>query len=31
VFAGIKLGLDQEIEFGAFKKLGDTTTPRQPI
>jgi photosystem II CP47 chlorophyll apoprotein len=31
VFAGIDLDLDDQIEFGAFKKLGDITTRRQPI
>jgi len=31
VFAGIDPDLDDQIEFGAFKKLGDVTTRRQPI
>jgi len=31
VFAGIKIGLEEEIEFGTFKKLGDVTTRRQAI
>ena len=31
VFAGIELDIDDQIEFGAFKKLGDITTRRQPI
>ena len=31
VFAGIDPDLDDQIEFGAFQKLGDTTTKRQTI
>ncbi len=31
VFAGISLGIDDQIEFGAFYKLGDPTTRRQPL
>ena len=31
VFAGIDSEIDDQIEFGAFKKLGDITTRRQPI
>jgi photosystem II CP47 chlorophyll apoprotein len=28
VFAGIEEGVEEQIEFGAFYKLGDTSTPR---
>jgi photosystem II CP47 chlorophyll apoprotein len=31
VFAGIDPDLDEQIEFGAFEKLGDPTTKRQAI
>jgi len=31
VFSGIDEGLDEQIEFGAFLKLGDETTRRQSI
>ena len=31
VFAGIDPELEEQIEFGAFLKLGDTTTRRQSI
>jgi photosystem II CP47 chlorophyll apoprotein len=31
VFAGIDPDIDDQIEFGTFKKLGDITTRRQPI
>lgn len=31
VFAGIDPDLDEQVEFGAFQKLGDTTTRRQSV
>lgn len=31
VFAGIDEGIDDQIEFGAFLKLGDTTSRRQSV
>lgn len=31
VFAGIDPGLDEQVEFGAFQKLGDLSTRRQSI
>ncbi|KAL8157154.1 hypothetical protein AgCh_002021 [Apium graveolens] len=31
VFAGIDPDLDAQVEFGAFQKLGDPTTRRQPV
>jgi photosystem II CP47 chlorophyll apoprotein len=31
VFAGIDPDLDEQVEFGAFQKLGDTSTRRQSI
>jgi len=31
VFAGIDEGIDDQIEFGAFLKLGDTTSKRQSV
>jgi photosystem II CP47 chlorophyll apoprotein len=31
VFAGIDPDLEEQIEFGAFQKLGDTTTKRQAV
>ena len=31
VFAGIDPGLDDQVEFGAFQKLGDLSTRRQSI
>ena len=31
VFAGIDPDLDEQVEFGAFQKLGDTSTKRQAI
>jgi len=31
VFAGIDSDLDEQIEFGAFEKLGDSTTPKKLI
>jgi photosystem II CP47 chlorophyll apoprotein len=31
VFSGIDAGLEKQIEFGAFQKLGDTTTDKQLV
>ena len=31
VFAGIDPDLDEQVEFGAFAKLGDVTTRRQTV
>jgi photosystem II CP47 chlorophyll apoprotein len=31
VFAGIDEGIDEQVEFGAFLKLGDTSTRRQSV
>jgi photosystem II CP47 chlorophyll apoprotein len=31
VFAGIDPDLDEQVEFGAFQKLGDLSTRRQSI
>jgi len=31
VFAGIDLDLDDQVEFGAFQKLGDSSTRRQSV
>ena len=31
VFAGIDADLDEQVEFGAFQKLGDTSTRRQSV
>ena len=31
VFAGIDPDLDEQVEFGAFLKLGDTSTRRQSV
>jgi len=31
VFAGIETGIEEQIEFGIFKKLGDVTTRRQSV
>ena len=31
VFAGIDPDLDEQVEFGAFQKLGDVTTRRQAV
>ena len=31
VFAGIDADVDEQVEFGAFQKLGDVTTRRQAV
>ena len=31
VFAGIDADLDEQVEFGLFQKIGDTSTRRQSI
>ena len=31
VFAGIDVDLDEQVEFGAFQKLGDSSTRRQSV